>query len=160
MSAGRATGVLMFRFWTGATAGLLVGSFGFSSVSAEGLGSSATRISNSPSRSAYLFADANFSSQNSAANLWDRASGMALSKSGDSAASSQTFMFVDFAPPSPFSAGWSPMSAVVDAVPVRTSPLTESRTSVDTYFGVFESLSKQGMNGMPSGGDSTARTMR
>jgi hypothetical protein len=69
-------------------------------------------------------------------------------------------MFVDLAPSSTLGTAWSPMSFVVDAASAHASPFAESRASVDAYFGAYESLMKQGMNGTPSGGDSTARTMR
>ena len=152
-------GVLMFRYWAGATAGVLIGSLGFSGVFAEGLGSKVTPLAGSQSSTAYLFADANFSSRSSASNIWDRASGMVLSKTGDSAAASQTFAFVDFAPASPFTAAWSPVNFVANATSVQSLPFSDSRTSVDVYFGVFESLSKQRMNGTQRGGDSTTRSM-
>jgi hypothetical protein len=93
-----------------------------------------------------LFADANFSYRSGGANLWDRDSGIEYSIARDSAGGSRTFALVDFATRSPLDAGWSPLNFAVSTTARRQAPLTE-RTSIDSYFGAFESLSKQGMNG-------------
>jgi hypothetical protein len=140
----------MFRFWAGATAGFLIGTFGVSGVFAEEFGSSVTPFFSSQSNSAYSFADANFSSRDGVANLWGGASGFGFAKASDVAAGAPSFTFIDFASSS-LGDGSSPMSFAVGST-VKSSPrMADSRTAVDTYFGVFESLSKQGLNGSGSG---------
>jgi hypothetical protein len=161
-------GVLMFRSWAGATAGLLVGSFGFSGAFAEGLGNSVTPLSGSQTSAAYFFAEANYSSRADTANFWGGVSTTGFAKTADSTDVTQTFAFVDFAPSSQFGVGLSPMSFVVNTPSKGMPTLTNSGTAVDTYFSVFEALSKRETRGVrpsasyitPMGGDSTSRRMR
>lgn len=158
----------MFRFWAGATASLLIGSFSFSGVFAEGLGSSVTPLSGSQTSAAYFLAEANFSSSTSAPSVWVGASTAGFTKAVDSASVAQTIAFVDFAPSSQFGVGLSPMSFVVNTPSKGMPTLTHSGTAVDTYFSVFEALSKREASGVragasfvtPMGGDSTSRPMR
>ena len=165
---GPRDGCPMFRFWAGATASFFVCSLGVSGVSAEGIGSTVTPFTGSQPAAAIVFADVNFSSGNGPVSLLDRASDIGLATAGDSAASSQSYAFIDFASASPFGAGWSPMNSVVNATLPGTPKLTDSGTAVDMYFGVFESLFKQEVNGQrsgasfvqPMGGSSALRTMR
>jgi hypothetical protein len=157
----------MFGFWAGATASFFVGSLSVSGVFAAEFGSSLTPHAGSQSSAAYFLADANYSSRADAANFWGGASGTAFSKTGDSAAL-QTSAFVDLVPSSQFGVGLSPMSFMVSTSSKGMPTLTNSGTTVDTYFSVFETLSKQEMNGVrlgtsfvaPIGGNSTSRPMR
>jgi hypothetical protein len=158
----------MFRFLAGATASLLVGSFGFSGVFAEGLGSSVTPLSGSQTSAAYFLTEANFSSRANTADLWAGVPTSGIAKTVDAAAVTPTFALVDFAPSSQFGVGLSPMSFVVNTPSKGMPLLTNSGTAVDTYFNLFETLSKRNMNGArpgtnfvtPMGGDSTLRPMR
>jgi hypothetical protein len=145
-------GVLMFRFWAGATAGVCVCSFVISGVSAEGIGSTIAPYTGSKSSSAIVIADTNLSSRNGPASLWDQASEMGLTKSGDLVVSTPSLAFIDFASTSPYGAEWSPMNGVTNATSPVAPRLSDYRTAIDTYFGAFESLSTRGMNVSRSGG--------
>lgn len=166
----RAMGVLMFRFWAGATANLLVGLVSVSGVSAEGIGSTIAPPDRSKASISIVLADedANFFSRTGPANYWDRSSGVGLAKPDDSATGTTSIAFVDFVSVSPFGAAWTPTDSVINATSPRALRMTDSRSSFDAYFGAFESLSKQGAKGPrsgasfadPIGGSSAVRPMR
>jgi len=161
-------GVLMFRFWAGTTAALLIGLLGVSRVFSEEFGRSVTPFAGSQSTPAYSFGDANLSSRSGAASLWGSSAGIGLSKSAEPVVGARAPAFVDFPPASSFGVEWSPMDFVASATAKGAPRLTASPTSVDTYFDMFESLSKQRLNSSragasfvsPVGGMNSTRPMR
>src|SRR4051812_8927701 len=84
-------GVLMFRSWAGATAGLFVGLLGVSRVSAEEIGS--TIVPRDNSQPAIVFADVSFSSRTGPGNHWGQAE---VAYTGELADSLQSLLYSDF----------------------------------------------------------------
>jgi hypothetical protein len=142
-------GVLMFRFWAGATASFFVGSLGVSGVLAAEFGSSLAPPSSSPPSAVYFLTDnTSFSSANSAASSWSVTSGAGLVNTTES----RTFASVDLAASPSAGSAWSSTSLLENAKSIAASSRSQPRTDSAAYLGVLEALSKPSFAGARSSG--------